>query len=361
VISSFSPWGIDTQPGESSRAKVLDEPGRAYADPSDVVLLPDQRHALVACAGADTVLALRTDKFVSANYGPVDFTGMHLEGKDDLALSRHYVVARLQSQANPRRLALSGDGRTVVVSNYLGDSLTVIDARTLQTVRHIPLGDAKPDAARRGEILFNSGRMTFQGQFTCASCHPDGGSDGLTWDLTRDGIGNFMNTRALWGVRVTAPYGWMALSPTLADRVSGTLRTLQHHEPQGTEVADLVSYLKTLDWPRPLPQRPADAPAIARGQALFQGKGRCASCHRGEALHDIHPHDVGTRVRGDTGDRFDTPALRALARTAPYLHHGRAVTLEEVFTRYNASHRHGRAHPLSREELADIITYLKSL
>src|SRR5205823_3456009 len=122
---------------------------------------------------------------------------------DDLSASRHYVSARLATQANPRRLALSGDGKTLVVSNHLSDSLTVINAGKLQVVRHIPLSAAKPDAARRGAILFHSSRATFQGQFSCASCHPNGGSDGLNWDLTRDGIGNFMNTRSLLGVKDT--------------------------------------------------------------------------------------------------------------------------------------------------------------
>jgi mono/diheme cytochrome c family protein len=361
AISSLTPWGTDKQLGDGRGTKVLDDPVQSYADPSDVVFLPDQAHALVACAGADSVLALRTDRLVRASAAPAAYAGASASARDDLAGSRHYVLARLPTQANPRRLALSGNGRTLVVSNYLADSLTVGDAQAFKVVRHIPLGGPAPDAARRGEILFNSGKMTFQGQFTCASCHPDGGSDGLTWDLTRDGLGNFMNTRALWGVRDTAPYGWLDLSPTLADRVAGTLRSLQRHEPQGTEVEDLVAYLKSLDWPRPLSQRQAEAPAVARGQVLFEGKGGCASCHRGASLHDVRMHDVGTRVTGDTGDRFDTPALRAAARTAPYLHHGRAATLEEVFTRYNPQQRHGGAHRLSREELADLIVYLKSL
>src|SRR5439155_26693775 len=143
-------------------------------------------------------------------------------------------------------LALSGDGKTLVVSNHLADSLTVIDAARLQVVRHIPLGTLKPDAARRGAILFHSSRSTFQGQFSCASCHPGGGSDGLNWDLTRNGVGNFLNTPSLLGVKDTAPYGWHASSPTLEDRVTGTLRTLHQHEPAAQETADLVAYLKTL-------------------------------------------------------------------------------------------------------------------
>ena len=39
----------------------------------------------------------------------------------------------------------------------------------------------------------------------------------------------------------------------------------------------------------------------------------------------------------------------------------RAATLEEVFTAYNPAHKHGAAHLLSREELADLVAYLKGL
>ena len=59
---------------------------------------------------------------------------------------RRYVVARLATQANPRRLTLSANGRTLVVANHLADSLTVIDAGSLRVLRHIPLGGPAPDA-----------------------------------------------------------------------------------------------------------------------------------------------------------------------------------------------------------------------
>jgi mono/diheme cytochrome c family protein len=362
AVSTFSPWGIDTPRGGVSPAKVLDEPARGSADPTDVVLTPDQRLVFVACGGADTVLALRPERFVSANYGPLVDDGSDLsqlpKAKDDLALSRQYVAARLPTGANPRRLALSGDGRTLVVSNTLDDSLTVIRTDRPEVVRQIALGGPAPDAARRGERLFHSNRMTFHGQFTCASCHPGGGTDGRSWDLTRDGLGNFVNTRALHGVRDTAPYGWHGTSPTLADRVQGTLRTLHHHEPQGSEIADLVAYLEALAPPRPLP---GDRAAAERGQALFLGKARCAGCHRGPAYSDATPHDVGTRADGDPGGRFDVPSLRGVSRTAPYLHDGRAATLEAVFTRHDPQHRHGHAHELTAAELADLVAFLRSL
>jgi YVTN family beta-propeller protein len=342
----------------------LDEPQRGYADPGGIVVTPDGERLFVCCGGADTVLALdraRLQKYLDElPRGPAVYEA-GVAGGNDLTASRKYVIAHIPTQANPRRLALSGDGKTLVVSNHLADSLTVIDTATLKVVRTLSLSGPEPDPARRGEILFNSGKMTFQGQFTCASCHPDGGADGLNWDLTRDGVGNFKNTKSLLGVKETAPYGWHGSSPTLADRVAGTLRTLHRHEPAGTEVDDLVAYLETLPPPRPLPPKDADKPAIARGRELFQGKAQCSACHHRAGLDDGKQHDVGTRGPTDTQDNFDTPALWGVARTAPYLHDGRAATLEEVFTKYDAAHRHGAAHTLGKDELADLIVYLKSL
>jgi YVTN family beta-propeller protein len=343
----------------------LDSPQYGYSDPSDLLFSLDGNRIFVASAGAHQILAVdfgRLKKYLNKRgqeEKPRD-NASYL-AIDDLTASRHFAVTKLPTQANPRRLALSGDGKTLVVSNYLSDSLTVIDPINLKVLRHIPLGGPKLDAARRGEILFNSGKLTFQGQFTCASCHPNGGADGLNWNLTRNGLGAFLNTRSLLGVKDTAPYGWHGKSATLADRVTSTLRTVHRHEPQGTEVADLVAYLESLPPPRPLPVREADRPAVARGKALFQGKAQCLKCHHRVAFEDDKLHDVGTRVEGDTQDRFDTPALRGVARTAPYLHHGLAKTLEEVFTKFNPKNRHGAAHLLTKQELADLVIYLKSL
>src|SRR5262249_8034145 len=93
---------------------VLDDPRQSFADPCDVALSADGRLAFIACAGADSVLVVRTDKLNrAAKDGPY---------KEDLSQSRHYIVARIPTAANPRRLALSDDGKTLVVSNYLADS-----------------------------------------------------------------------------------------------------------------------------------------------------------------------------------------------------------------------------------------------
>ena len=94
-----------------------------------------------------------------------------------------------------------------------------------------------------------------------------------------------------------------------------------------------------------------------RGKAIFAGKGQCSKCHRREALDDDRPHDIGTTWPGDVQSAFDTPSLRGLPRTSPYLHHGQAATLEEVFTKFH--HKVGPG--LSMVELADLLRFLRSL
>jgi YVTN family beta-propeller protein len=360
TLVSLEPRGYGGYSGRSETRAALDVPNQGYADVSDVVVPWDERRAFVACAGSDLVLVLDLPKL--EHFVGLGFSGRkRTESPFDLTVSRRFVIARIPTQANPRRLGLSRDGKTLVVSNHLADSLTVIDTVKLKVIRHISLGGPKPDAARRGEILFNSAKMTFHGQFTCASCHPNGHSDGLVWDLERDGIGNFKKTKSLLGVKDTAPYGWHSSSPTLADRVQGTLRTLHRHEPTKKEIADLVAYLESLPPPQPPPVKEADKPAVARGKAIFQDKGRCASCHKRAALDDGKTHALGLRGPTDTQDDFDTPSLRGVSRNAPYLHDGRAATLEEIFTKHNPKKRHGAAHLLHEDELADLMAYLKSL
>jgi YVTN family beta-propeller protein len=314
------------------------------------------------------------------NLGTVPFgwnggmAGFH----ENLAASHAYTLARLPTQANPRRLKLTPDGKTLVVSNYLGDSLTQIDTEKLRVLGHISLGGPAADAARRGEVLFHSAKHTFQQQFTCASCHPNGGSDGLAWDTSREGTGEHLNTRDLHGVRDTGPFGWRGESETLADRVRNTMREVHRHKISDANASDLAAYLETLEPRRPLPQpayKPPPPPTdfvsllfgrkkeptpLERGRALFVGKGRCVHCHEGPSYSSEGRRAVIANHKNEMIP-FDVPSLRGVGRTAPYLHDGRAQTLEQIFAVHNPRHRHGAAHLLTPAELHDVVTFLKSL
>ena len=230
-----------------------------------------------------------------------------------------------------------------------------------QKTRTIPLNDIEVPSARRGEQLFHSANVTQFGQFSCASCHPNGGSDGLQWDLTRNGIGNFMNTRSLQGVGVTGPYGWHGESETLSDRITGTLRHLHRHEPTRQQVTDLVQYLKSLPAPKGMVFSAGKNEVVKRGKLLFEGKAKCSRCHVGPTFQDGETHNVGTSLMRDLKSKFDTPSLRGISKTAPYLHHGKANTLSAIFREYNRAEKHGAAHTLSKQEFTELIAYLNSL
>ena len=50
-----------------------------------------------------------------------------------------------------------------------------------------------------------------------------------------------------------------------------------------------------------------------------------------------------------------------MALSAPYLHDGSANSLEEIWTVFNPKDTHGVTHDLAKDELNDLIEYLKTL
>ena len=71
--------------------------------------------------------------------------------------------------------------------------------------------------------------------------------------------------------------------------------------------------------------------------------------------------DVGTLSETDDRMKFDTPQLNNIYESAPYLHDGKAATLEELWTTFNDFDQHGIANDLLKNELNDLVEYLKSL
>jgi hypothetical protein len=79
-------------------------------------------------------------------------------------------------------------------------------------------------------------------------------------------------------------------------------------------------------------------PTAVSGRAVFLSA-NCNSCHTGDVFTDSAPnnlHDIGT-IKPSSGKRLDglltgidTPTLRGIWTTAPYLHDGSAATLEDA-------------------------------
>ena len=70
---------------------------------------------------------------------------------------------------------------------------------------------------------------------------------------------------------------------------------------------------------------------------------------------------MGTASELDTQDAFDVPHLNNIYESAPYLHDGRVETLEEIWTRFNPDDRHGVTNDMTKDQLNDLIEYLKTL
>ncbi|HWS85911.1 MAG TPA: cytochrome c peroxidase [Pyrinomonadaceae bacterium] len=121
-------------------------------------------------------------------------------------------------------------------------------------------------------------------------------------------------------------------------------------------------------------------PAEARGQGVFNGPGRCNTCHAGTLFTDNQFHNVGLRpqaedpgrfaVTGNANDlgEFRTPSLRNVGLRAPYFHNGRFATLEEVVDFYNRGGDfdapnidRNRIRPLglSAQQRTDLVAFLR--
>jgi cytochrome c peroxidase len=244
-----------------------------------------------------------------------------------------------------------------------------------------PLGDK----VLRGKILFYSALQPMVGRrwISCASCHPDGQPDGRTWH-NPEGL---RNTQSLAGMSWTHPIHWSAdrdevqdfehtiRGPLMQGRglIRGSVNKELGEPNRGLseDLDALAAYSNSHRYTISPHAKGGLSDAAKRGREIFfSAETKCATCHSGPLYTDSQPgreivrHDVGT---GDDdpgekmGPAYDTPSLLGAYRTAPYLHHGRAATLEEVFTKCNETDEHGKTSQLSRQQIGDLVEFLKSL
>ena len=139
------------------------------------------------------------------------------------------------------------------------------------------------------------------------------------------------------------------------------------------ELFALVSYAMLLAAPQPEPLNEQ----TTRGRDHFNMAG-CPTCHtprlqgpRGALpvysdllLHDMGPELAdGLTARLATGSEFRTQPLWGIGVVGPYLHDGRAETLEEAIAWHGgeASASRDAALALKPEEMEDLVEFLRSL
>jgi cytochrome c peroxidase len=104
--------------------------------------------------------------------------------------------------------------------------------------------------------------------------------------------------------------------------------------------------------------------AEQRGRAIFESpQTQCAMCHPAPLYTDLQVHDVGTADGPGEwfGPLIDTPTLRFLYDSGPYLHDGAAATLWDVLVTKNPKDEHGVTSQLTVQEVGDLIAFLLAL
>ena len=114
-----------------------------------------------------------------------------------------------------------------------------------------------------------------------------------------------------------------------------------------------------------------DAAAAARGEAVFRGAGKCATCHVGaiftdapgklhsptEVVSEPEPNGAPSLASRSATKQYRTTPLRGLWQHPPYFHNGVAPTLEAVVELYDSR----KGLHLTPEQKTDLVQYLKTL
>jgi len=350
----------------------IDELDRYYALPWGVAITPDKSKIFLTTAGSQSVTAIDVPQLLKT------VRTRRQSFANDLSASAEYVTARIPVGHNPRGVALSPDGKRLYVANRLDDTLSVIDIETQKMISTIDLGGPKNvDALRRGERLFYTAEFSFQGQFGCSNCHLDATIDGLQWDLEPDGFGkDIVDNRSLENLAGTEPFKWNGGNADMPTECGPRTEKFFFRSQSFTQqqLTDLVTFVYSLPY-RPNRNRLANGeltPDQERGKAIFERTttkkraaiaeaNQCTYCHNGPKYTNQKQINVGTGKLTDRSPVIDVPQLPNVAYSAPYLHDGSAKSLEEIWTIYNPKDTHGVTNDLTKDELNDLIEYLKTL
>ncbi|AWB65999.1 hypothetical protein C2869_05900 [Saccharobesus litoralis] len=320
-----------------------------------------------------------------------------LRGNNNLILTNHERNSSAQITTGSAPQEMCTTLRTLYVKNYTDRTVSAIDVasymhsnnltptiETLSTVTQEKLSDQELLGLQT--FYFSSiPEMGREGYMTCASCHADGGHDGMTWDITAlgEGLRNTLSLNGSSGTRFGNLH-WSANFDEVQDfeiqmeQLNGGdglipditftqgMSPLSHITSGQSEQLDaLAAYVNGLGKDRVArsPYREYSgqlSTAAQRGQQVFNQQG-CADCHSGQAYRDGLSHDVGT-IKASSGQRLNgtltvirTPSLIELWMSAPYFHDGSAATLQDVLS--TGDHY----VDISESERSDLIEYLHSI
>ena len=246
----------------------------------------------------------------------------------------------------PTGLVLSADGARAYALNRFGASVSAISTASASEIARVGFHDATPPDVRAGrKFLFDTHLTSGLGQASCASCHVDGRSDRLAWDLgnPQGGVLIFdeqcqapagcinwhpmkgpMTTQTLVGTVGNEPLHWRGEKENLAD-FNEAYTNLQGRDTQITplEMQSLERYIASLTF-GPNPNRnidntlrtslpiaggvvtgPGGTGNPVNGQSIFSTQ-RLFGAPPGLRCVDCHPGPAGTNNRVDIPGPVET-------------------------------------------------------
>jgi cytochrome c peroxidase len=225
---------------------------------------------------------------------------------------------------------------------------------------------------------------------SCFECHVNGHTNGATHlvgDIRPQEFRHRIDTPSLRGVNIQKIFGSQrALSSVEdftefeqraayfdGDPVIATKKGVNVLE-RGSQVHFMAELQKLIDFP-PAPRLRIDGrldPARAteqemRGQAVFFGKGGCATCHvppyyTDSLMHNLRaerfykPRMANGAMMGADGP-IKTFPLRGIKESPPYLHDGRLLTLEDTVEFFNLI----LGARLTADEKKDLVAFMRAL
>lgn len=332
----------------------LDPQGKAVGDVDGVATSPDGKILAVTAAGTHELLIYHLPLPFVAYGGPGDHIDPDLL-KDASRFKRIPVGGR------PLGVRFLPDGKSLIVANYLSNSLQVVDIESGQIAKTIPLGSAEmPSLARKGEAIFQDATRSFHEWFSCNTCHTEGNTNGANFDTFNDGsFGTPKKTLSLRGVVKTGPWTWHGHQKSLRQLVhDSSIKSMQGEEPTEADLDALMAYLQTVDFK---PKAKVETTAgLKRGEAIFNAKG-CNTCHSAPYYTTPAVYKVGLESSDDPFVGYNPPSLIGVGARSPYLHTGEARTLEKVLTEFHRPSLLTGKPDCDAAELKDLVEFLNSL
>ena len=339
---------IDVAKQEFIGAVVVDEPERGAAGIWSIVC--NDETLFITHSGTHEISVIdhkaMLDKFLNyPNKSMLDYDLRFLYG----------LRKRIPLEGNGPLKMIMENGK-LYIPTYFADILNIVDAQTCEIATANLNPDREESAENKGERYFNDASHCFQNWQSCNGCHPgDARTDGMNWDLMNDGVGNSKNCKSLLFSHPTPPSMISGIRETAEWAVRAGFKFIQFFDITEEDAVCVDAYLKSL---RPVPSPylvDGELSDLAKeGRKIFE-KLNCTECHSGPYYTDLKMHRIGEDIEFEKG--WDTPTLREVWRTAPYLFDGRAATMEEVFE----IHKHGIDKKVSKKEIKALTEYVNSL